>query len=738
MAINSYWFNSEEKNGVHDRIYHATSFAEYLDGIVSSGVLAKPSTNLQVVANTGLTVVVKPGSGWINGYKMVLDADMALTFEIAHATLPRIDRIVFAVDHEEREMKIYIKKGTAASSPVAPALVDTDELKELSLAQILVPAAATSITQARITDERPSKYCGYISGLINQVDTATLYDQFLASMKEFEYSMNANFLDWFQSLQDTLVSNTLFIEKKFSFKTEGSLISFGLPDSLQYKDALDVLHVYVNGFRLVEGEEYDIIGEGMGTGIMFKNSIPSAGTIIEVTNWKTVGTTDVQESVADIIKLQDDVSKLNTYVYYTTGTKDEANVTKLIADFFAGTGQFAGTASNQQAVVKIVGKIDITNSSVVNESTNGFKSFIAAYPSTNTTKKLTLDFSDCIVNVNLTSTTATSIVRIFNTGTNKSIKLKGLKIVGNVANNDYELVVTSADVESITIDVTNNSANIITGIKLDSNNLIAKDCEVKIANTSTSTTNATSVVGIYQTTAETATYVEPVIENCYVNLIANSGTNYNLFGYSGFGNYVNCTSSITNSGTANSGATGFYTSGVLSNCYAYVKGCKTVKGYDVNSAKTCRYINCKTYADTTCAAGSPVYGFSVSGKLTNCRAIAVNSGTGSAFGFYNSDATQKIHLINCFGKGYVNESAGSTQIAAGFSTNGDATTQTFIMIGCDCPLETLEGKKQTASVRIEGSTTGAKYSLIGNSLYTAPIRHSGTGDKYNYTGNIIG
>lgn len=735
MAINSYWFNSVKTNGVDDRVYNAASFAEYLNGIVSSGVLATPSTNLQVVADTGLTLRVKPGSGWIDGYKMVLDSEMSLTLNIAHATFARYDRIVFALDHTNREMKIYVKTGTAGSDPVAPALANTETLKELSLAKIYVPAAASSITQARITDERPSQYCGYISGLINQVDVSTLYDQFVASMNEFQVKNKVDFDKWFQDLQETLVSNTLFVEKKAVVTTDTTNIaSIPIPESLQYGQALDVLHVFVNGFRLVEGVEYT----KTETTITFKNPITKTGTVIEITNWKTVGTTNVQEIVDDVLTLKNDVSKINTYTYYTTGTNDERKVTSLIADYFAGTGQFAGIAANQQAVVKIVGEINITNSSVVNESTSGLTSFIAAYPSTTTTKKLTLDFSNCIVNVNLTSTTATSIVRIFNNSTTKSIKLKGLKIVGNVANNDYELVVTSADVESITIDVTNNSANIVTGIKLGSNNLIAKDCEVKITNTSTSTTNATSVVGIHQTVIETATYTEPVIENCYVNLTANSGTNYNLYGYSGFGNYVNCTANITNSGTANSGATGFYTSGVLSNCYAYTKGCKTVKGYDVNSAKTCRYINCKAYADTTCAEGSPVYGFSVSGKLTNCRAIALNSGTGSAFGFYNADTTQKLHLINCFGKGYVNESAGSTQIAAGFSTNGDATTQTLIMIGCDCPSETLEGKKQTDSVRIAGSTTGAKYSLIGNTFYKAPIRHSGTGDSYNYTGNIIG
>ena len=527
MAINSYWFNSEEKNGVHDRIYHATSFAEYLDGIVSSGVLAKPSTNLQVVANTGLTVVVKPGSGWINGYKMVLDADMALTLDIAHATLARIDRVVFAVDHEEREMKIYIKKGTAASSPAAPALVSTDELKELSLAQILVPAAATSITQARITDERPSKHCGYISGLIDQVDTATLYDQFLVSMRTFEASMNASFLDWFQSLQDTLVSNTLFIEKKFSFKTEGSLISFGIPDSLQYKDALDVLHVYVNGFRLVEGEEYDIIGSGMGTGIMFKNSIPSAGTIIEVTNWKTVGTTDVQESVADILTLQDDVaaikedlSKINVETsYHANGDGAEVGLNNMIKNFLAGTGDFAGMASNQQATIKVSGVINITNNSTVTTIDSANKAYIVASPSSTNTKKLTIDFSDCIVNVNLTSTTANAIVLV-NKG-ERNVTIKDLRIVGNISNRAMEMVTSDSDLDGVTINITNKTANAMTGIQVSGNVLAVKNCKVKIANTSEVTTTANQIIGINQTLAEQSdAYIEPVFENCLVELNA--------------------------------------------------------------------------------------------------------------------------------------------------------------------------------------------------------------------------
>lgn len=737
MAINSYWFNSVKTNGVDDRVYNAASFAEYLNGIISSGVLATPSTNLQVVADDGLTIKVKAGSGWINGYKMVLDTDMNLTLDIAHATFPRSDRVVFALDHTNRLMNIYVKKGEPASNPASPKLEDTETLKELSLAQIHVAAGATKITQAQITDTRPASSCGYVTGLINQVDTATLYDQFLTSMEEFQQQNEVDFHNWFQDLQDTLVSNTLFIEKKVAYKTDSAnLTALGIPESLQYGNALDVLHVYVNGFRLVEGEEYTNTGKA----IVFKNPIAKVGTLIEMTNWKTVGTTNVQEIVDDVLTLQDDINKINTYNYYTTGKNDETKLNDFIQSFFDGVGSFAGISSNQQGVIKVIGKIDITDSSVSTEIVDGAKAYIYAAPSSSITKKLTLDFSDCIINLNLTSTDADSIVRVY--GANQKVDLRNLRIVGQVSNCNIDLVTTGSDVDNITIDVTNNTNNNLVGIKVNNNVVQVRNCKVKIANTKTNLIVpdvATQVIGIYQTVVETDTYIEPVFENCYVELTAVYPSLYDLYGFSGFGNYDNCTASIKNDGSsvngdAASGVTGFYTTGVMSNCYAYVKGCKTVKAFDRNG----RYINCKSYCETTCSNGSPVYGFYVYGKLTSCRALAVNSGTGSAYGFFNGSNTEKIHLVNCTGRGYVNTSATSTQVAAGFSANGDATTQTIVMVGCDCSLETRSGKKQTLPLRIAGGTTGAKYSLIGNTFYAEPQRHSGTGNDYNYIGNIIG
>jgi len=61
-------------------------------------------------------------------------------------------------------INIFVKTGTAAPEPAAPALTRTAETWELSLAQVRVEAGATSILSAKITDERGSaSLCGIAS-----------------------------------------------------------------------------------------------------------------------------------------------------------------------------------------------------------------------------------------------------------------------------------------------------------------------------------------------------------------------------------------------------------------------------------------------------------------------------------------------------------------------------------------------------------------------------------------------
>lgn len=68
MAIRSGLFNSV--NG--DRRYKADFFAEYFASFIANGVFPNPSTGLQVLANQNMTVAIKPGKAWINGYFLLM------------------------------------------------------------------------------------------------------------------------------------------------------------------------------------------------------------------------------------------------------------------------------------------------------------------------------------------------------------------------------------------------------------------------------------------------------------------------------------------------------------------------------------------------------------------------------------------------------------------------------------------------------------------------------------------
>lgn len=163
--ITSSFFNSV----AGDRKYDASKFAEYFASFIGNGVFPEPANGLQVEAQLtpDMTVTVKAGKAWINGYIMVNDDDYILTIEPADGVLNRIDRVVARYDVVDREIRIEVKKGTFASSPVAPTLQRDADAYELGIADILVSAGVVSIVTAKITDLRNNKdLCGKVDSLI--------------------------------------------------------------------------------------------------------------------------------------------------------------------------------------------------------------------------------------------------------------------------------------------------------------------------------------------------------------------------------------------------------------------------------------------------------------------------------------------------------------------------------------------------------------------------------------------
>ena len=191
----------------YDRVYLAAQFAAYFASFIGNGVYAEHSNQLQVVAmpTPQMQVSVEKGQGWINGYWYENTESISLAIDVADGVLNRVDSVVLRLGFSERNMWVAVKKGTPAISPSAPALTRNADYYELQLATIDVPASSIKITQAQITDTRMNQnVCGWVTGVVDQLDTTTLFNQFDAWYDEHTTSWQEQFNTCFATIQGQL------------------------------------------------------------------------------------------------------------------------------------------------------------------------------------------------------------------------------------------------------------------------------------------------------------------------------------------------------------------------------------------------------------------------------------------------------------------------------------------------------------------------------------------------------
>ncbi|MBQ1433280.1 MAG: hypothetical protein IIZ09_09320 [Ruminococcus sp.] len=228
-----------------DRKYSADDIGNYFVKLISDGVFATPATALQVQANSGMTVQVTAGWGFIKCHWLNNNAPLLLTLDAADPILSRTDRIVMRLDTAGRLCEIAVKKGTSGSTSAPTLTRVAGGIWELSLAQIAVAPGVAEITQAAITDERAdTSVCGYVTGLIDQIDTTNLFAQF-----------NSAFTTWFDSVKDEVKSTTIMIDLHSRYIASAG--DTNIPINLSaYNSALDIINVYINGMRLQAGVDY--------------------------------------------------------------------------------------------------------------------------------------------------------------------------------------------------------------------------------------------------------------------------------------------------------------------------------------------------------------------------------------------------------------------------------------------------------------------------------------------------
>lgn len=207
MSEWSGFFDAHKVGESWDRSYLAEDFAKFLSPLIGNGVFAGRSNELQVFQSVpaGMSVIISSGQSWIEGYGYINDSDLMIPIDPADGTLGRIDRIVNQWSAMDRQIRTVWKKGTPAVNPVAPPLQWDADYKELNLCTLDITAGLSAITQDIIKDTRAdSSVCGWVTGLIDQVDTATLFAQWEAAYEKEFTTQKAAWEKFFEDIQADL------------------------------------------------------------------------------------------------------------------------------------------------------------------------------------------------------------------------------------------------------------------------------------------------------------------------------------------------------------------------------------------------------------------------------------------------------------------------------------------------------------------------------------------------------
>lgn len=575
MAVSYGFFNSV--NG--DRTYNADDISNYFLKLITNGVFATPSNAMQVQENSGLTVQVSAGWGFIKCKWINNNAPYLLTLDAADVVLNRIDRIVMRLDTSTaaRSITIAVKKGTAGATPSPPTLTRANNVYELSLAQVYVGAGVTDITQANITDERANtSVCGYVTGLIDQIDTTNLFAQY-----------DSAFNQWFSEIRETLTTTTLIRQYTSTYTTTTSSVT-NIPIGINvYNETLDVLNVYVNGMKLTPAVDYT---ESGGT-ITLASPLDVVGTPVEFEVLKSVDGSEAESVIDMVYALQLEMAKLDANNYYCNGVNDNTALMSFIAAWEQG--------QNNKGIINIIGAFGVDNTITQASDGNNY-SFVYECSRHN---GVTLNFSQCDA-IPAKST---------NFGYFSGCKIEGLTLTYTTVTNTIARAAFTAvncTLENCNVCGTVDGGGAMTVYNITNCRLIECDCNV---------TSADGVItGIKALTS--------IINSCKVTVQSN-GESTSAYGVD-IGDVSRCDNStfsatVTTASTSNSGCGGIG-GGYFSNCSFEGSGGYLGYGFYVRAGYLLNANNCIFRGYTVNSAGRGYGIFCVSSDATTVILTGIN------------------------------------------------------------------------------------------------------------------
>lgn len=251
-----------------------------------------------------------------------------------------------------RSIVLAVKQGTAAASPVAPALTRSGNVYEICLADVRVNAGAVSISNSNITDTRA----------------------------------DGNVCGWASSVTPAIMSMMQRYADKITLTTASNTVQFNIA---QYdkNDAGVILDVYINGIYY-QPDKYTLSGNT----ITINSGTLIAGTVVDVILTKSMDVEGLASAADQLAALQQAVADLDDfgdYHYHCNGVNDNVVLSQLAQAWITG-GEDYGSK-----VVHVYGKCGITAAQGgEGTSTNPYVWFRFGSGSA-TNRRIVFDFSAC-------------------------------------------------------------------------------------------------------------------------------------------------------------------------------------------------------------------------------------------------------------------------------------------------------------------------------------------------------
>lgn len=160
MQTSLFW-DAKKVNGEFDRVYSSEDFAAFFQGFWGDGVIPNRADSLAVKAvENSFSVVVKAGEAFIGGRLYQNTEDFKFTLDISGAR-DRTDYVVLRMDRGKREVYLKLLKGEEGG--VEPSFASLDNVFDLVLAKVRIPANAEYLSDENVTDTRGTALCPWIN-----------------------------------------------------------------------------------------------------------------------------------------------------------------------------------------------------------------------------------------------------------------------------------------------------------------------------------------------------------------------------------------------------------------------------------------------------------------------------------------------------------------------------------------------------------------------------------------------